>query len=217
MPFQPPPEFNGERLPPFMGGANASPATPGEIPAGMFDPRQYRSITIWAHDESAIPGKTYRYRIRYAIRSPVFKSNLVANPALAQEYALFSDWSEPTDSVTVPSRTSYFVNSGVRPGRDVVSFEVFTRYEGRTISKVFEVGPGDAIGGVDGEISYMTGWTVVDFRRDLRNSDETYFLLVDDEGNLDRRDFRTDQGKSEYRDLKGERDADNVAQGQATR
>jgi len=198
----------GVARPPAMGGA---PRVQGELPTGMFDPRDLQFITVWAHDESAVPGRTYRYRVRYVLRSPIYRSNLVEKADLAKEYALVSAWSDPTDDVTVPARTNYFVFSGVRPNRPVIGMEIFTRHEGKVVSKVFEVSPGDQVGGSDGDIDFTTGWVVVDFRRDLK-SDEIYVLLVDQNGNLDRRDFRTDQNKQQYRDLKQERD---VAQQQA--
>src|SRR5207248_5635336 len=36
------------------------------------------SIIMWAHDETAVPGKTYRYRARVKMKNPLYNTNALA-------------------------------------------------------------------------------------------------------------------------------------------
>src|SRR5206468_4021718 len=93
MPPQPP-------QPPVQPGQTAAPAIP---PLGPGD------VTMWAHDDSAQPGHTYRYRVRYLIRNPLFASHGATNPqSLAETFILESAWSDWTPSVNVKSDTNFF-------------------------------------------------------------------------------------------------------------
>ena len=67
-----------------------------------FDPAQLTvDVDVIAYDETAEPGKTYRYQMRYHILNPILGAiNLVKNPAQAQKFSLASnptDWTLPVD------------------------------------------------------------------------------------------------------------------------
>jgi hypothetical protein len=72
------------------------------------------AIRLWAHDLTAAPGKTYRYRVKLAINNPAFGRG-AALPPEQQDFARqpviwsrASGWSGP---VTVPADRYYFITS----------------------------------------------------------------------------------------------------------
>ena len=190
--------------------AAASPAAPADlaaqfpIPQGDFDPNLVTAdITGWAHDDTAEPGHTYRYMISYRIKNPIFGTNAAKNnPKLAAVFDLQSppgSWSKP---INVASTTNFFVYANSRPGAPSARFKVYRWQNGVERSHVFEVAPGDIIGGKDGDVDYNTGWTVVDLRfDDPHNPDSMTVLVMDPSGVLDRRDYNTDQTKDERKAL----------------
>ncbi len=71
-----------------------------------------QSISIWAHDLTVEPGKTYQYAVRLKLRNPLFgqassvaesQQQLASQPVVDSE---MSEWSEP---VFVPNLSEYFV------------------------------------------------------------------------------------------------------------
>ncbi|MGB9625946.1 MAG: hypothetical protein ACPMAQ_13915 [Phycisphaerae bacterium] len=65
----------------------------------------------WAHDLSAEPGRTYRYRLRIDVLNlySMFPRDL-ADPHDAEKTILASDWSEWSDPVTVQPDTIFFLS-----------------------------------------------------------------------------------------------------------
>ncbi len=139
--------------------------------------------TIWAHDITAVPGQTYRYRMRVRIYNPFFarKLNLMPSQAhLADELTLaseFSDWSNP---VKVPTPLEFFVteasvSSGIgSQGGPQANFEVYRFYDGVWRQAEFTARPGDRIGDLrrprrnqtGPTIDYSTSWFVLDIIED---------------------------------------------------
>lgn len=156
---------------------------------GVFDPTQLQNdIEILAHDDTVEAGKTYRYRLVYRIYNSLYDINVISKPEIAKQFAIASKQSEPTDPVTIPQRTNFFVKSITA---NEVKFDVFT-WEGVMKVKEVRAAPGDAIG--------KTAWSVVDIRHDSKKN-EPYVLLSDDGGNIQRRDFRADQDNPDYKNL----------------
>jgi hypothetical protein len=196
-----------------MPGAPGMPANvqanlpqPGvDYPSQEFEPSKWaqaKPIAIWAHDDTVKPGKTYRYKIRYKMKNPIWgANNVAANPALANQFALVSPDSDWTAPVTVPSLVNFFVATSKGPNSNTVRFEVFTFEGGQQHSEVFTVSPGDMIGGPKNGIDYTTKWTVVDYRDDPRTG-EAQIILVDENGNLTTRSYRADQQDKLYQQLK---------------
>src|SRR4029077_8098623 len=113
------------------------------------------SWVCWAHDWKAEPGKTYRYKVRYTIKSPVWRSSGVTKPAeLANEFSVVSLDSDWTKSVTVRSVTTfYFAATGLGAAR-TAQVDIW-RYEGGQLHHAkFTVSPGDAIGAEKEGIDY---------------------------------------------------------------
>lgn len=197
----------GER-PPEDG--NPPQAQAPQTPPGEFDPRETPDIVGWAHDDTVEPGKTYRYRIQYKIKSPVWNTTNMTKPQeLASTFVLESKFSEWGDPISVPSLTSFFV---IRPamGGDRATVQVFRWHGGATKQKSFDVSPGDAIGLKDGDVDFSTGWTMVDMRLDPR-TDERYVMLMDPAGRIQTRDFRSDQNNPERKKKEAEAAAATAA------
>jgi hypothetical protein len=190
--------------PPSAGGqAPGSLSAQFPIPAGEFDPNGLTNdITGWAHDATAEAGHTYRYMITYRIRNPIWNTNASKIPALVAQFDIRSPngvWSNP---VNVASTTNFFVYANSRQGASSARIKVYKWINGVERSHVFEVAPGDVIGGKDADVDFSTGWTVVDLRFDDPHSpDSTTVLVMSPAGVIDRRDYRTDQAKPELKAL----------------
>jgi hypothetical protein len=211
----PPPRIPGEMqapqagaaaigMAPGEGGVGGAPApVVGQLPTGDFDPSKFRDpIQVWAHDISVTPGKTYKYKMRYRIRNPLFGvSNVAKNPSLANVFALLSADSEWSKPVTVPAKTNFFVARNITGNATSVQFEVFKWEDGVQHADMFSAAPGDAIGGLKGNTDFTTDWTLVGFQADS-HSGETQILLVDKEGALMTRSARSDSVNPLYKTLK---------------
>jgi hypothetical protein len=178
---------------------------------GSIVPDALGNIDIWAHDETAQPGRTYRYRLRAVIYNPLFntantavdpKMNLVpylpgdlATAALDMEKS-WSDWSK---SVAIPTNLDMMlVSAQSLNGREVARFRVKRFQEGtfNEAPKAFEVAPGDTIGGLEkvvgikAPVDFTTNWTLVD----IRQAGGDYRVRIMDP-----------QGRMEMRTLAGDR------------
>ncbi len=140
-----------------------------------------RDPAIWFHDETVVPGKTYRYRLRVKIWNRyVGKRAELRDPADANKTVLVGDWSEPSDPILVYPRTHFFVRSRAFGDEPAVSCEVFTWHSGRWLRETFSARVGDIIGetkdvrlddGPDGRpvretVDFSTGAVVLDLRFD---------------------------------------------------
>jgi len=211
----------GDGLPPEMGGMEgqmpmgpqSNPAVQGvfPLPQGEFDPRAWvdpknpqpgtGELVGWAHDATAQPGKTYRYKVRYKMKNPIWgTANVAKPPTLAQEFALVSPDSAWTNEVKIPALTSFFVAT-VNPGGQSARVDVYRWQLGETHPATFTVSPGDSVGGTSKGIDFSTGYTVVDLRPDSRSGDY-YVLLIDSSGRMDTRDPKEDQKKPELQRMK---------------
>jgi hypothetical protein len=194
-----------------QGPVEGTSGQPGvDFPAGEFHPSEWinsDAIDVWAHDDTVAPGKTYRYRARYKIKNPLYMiQNIAKDPKDSNVFALVSDWSEWSEQVSVPRLTNFFVVSRPLQGRDTVRFDVFRWQDGIQQKESFDVGPGDAIGREMAGVDFGTGWRLVDVRPDAKGSD-TVAILVNDDGEIERRSFQSDQKDALYQKLKTEADA----------
>lgn len=179
-------------------------ATQFPIPNGEFDPSTLTETVLvgWAHDETVVPGKTYRYRIVYSIRSPIFNiTNVAKDPKLTEVFAVASTPSGWTDPLRAAGATSFFLAANPRRNAESVRFEIFRWQDGAQRMQSFEVFPGDQIGGTVSDVDYATGWTLVDVRFNPA-TEETFALVLSPGGQLIRRDFRSDSASEGYRKLK---------------
>ncbi len=113
----------------------------GDAPAPVFteptlavSDQTAAAVTVWSHDLTAQPGKTYRYQVRYWLGNPYYgnvdrlpeaQRDLAAAPALRSEA---SEWSEPA---TLEPDQVYFVTSaspvsyGALKGEAAATVEMF--------------------------------------------------------------------------------------------
>jgi hypothetical protein len=116
-----------------------------QVPVVVQSPQQ----VVWAHDalrNSVVSGKTYQYRMRLRLynRYCAFPSPL-ADPADAEKVVLATDWSEPTEPVTIKLDTEFFLAS---VSGERVRTDVFKWVEGNWLRQTFDVEPGEPIGGI---------------------------------------------------------------------
>ena len=177
---------------------------PGQAPA--------TNIVCWAHDETAAPGKTYRYRMRVIFKNPIWMTNgLAANPAMEAQFALdpanvngnqgWSDWSK---EIRVAPTTRYFFATAkqVLQAAAVVNATVaiFKREKGEWNMVTFTVAPGDSIGQPNNGVDYTTGDTLVDLRNEVRRGD-VRVITADQTGELRSSPLSAYQNDPEYKDL----------------
>jgi hypothetical protein len=192
-PFVPPaPILPGVRRPgvlPGRPGAKANVAvTPVVLGAGKFKVEQGMGpIRIIAHDDTVESGKTYRYKLRYRLFNPVYRGNAAA-PELTKVFALKATDSPWTKMFTTRPKVEFFLAAA---GRDRASFDTFQFKDGQVRkSTLTNLGAGDAIG--------PTGWSLVDAGG---TGDKAYALLMDDNGQVVRREPNTDKESDRYDEL----------------
>jgi hypothetical protein len=178
---------------------------------GNLIPDALGNVDIWAHDETAQAGRTFRYRLRAVIKNPVYDTkNIATDPKMAQAPYLpadlatgdlapstaWSDWSKP---VAIPTNVDMMlVSAQSLNGREVARFRVKRFQEGQIneAPKAFEVAPGDTIGGMEKvagvikPVDFTTTWTLVD----IRQTGADYRVRIMDP-----------QGRMEIRTLAGDR------------
>jgi len=131
-------------------------AAPSESVLSLLD-QTATSIGIWAHDITAKPGETYRYKMRVWITNPFFGNATALTDAqkeLASVAGLAGAESEWTADVTIAPATQYFVTSAREGGlgiggvgrsdsaADVEVYEFFYGYWRRGTGKLE---PGDQV------------------------------------------------------------------------
>jgi hypothetical protein len=139
-------------------------------------------ITFWAYDDTAIPGSTYRYRVRMGVFNPVAGTGEVRgeDKALANKVILWGAFSEVTNEVEIPKRLYFFpmnVNETTKSVDWMVSKYVmgywysdqFPTKRGEAIGKTAEVKPeseqtesGNTEAQIPEQIDYTTGAILVD-------------------------------------------------------
>jgi hypothetical protein len=158
--------------PSFSGGGN------GIDVATLQQPVQF-----WAHDETAAPGKTYRYRIRYSLFNPVHGApQLVKDPKLADTLYVTSPWSDWTAPVKVGERVKFWLAQNPNPRE--AKFDVYTWQDGTWKNRKEPVQPGDPIAG--------TQWVLVDLRQNARGGGMSALLVNSLSGVTEVRSYRRD-------------------------
>jgi len=190
---------------------------------GNLIPDALGNVDIWAHDETAQAGRTYRYRLRAVIKNPVYDTkNIATDPKMAQApylpavidtgdldaSAAWSDWSKP---VAIPTNVDMMlVSAQSLNGREVARFRVKRFQEGQIneAPKAFEVAPGDTIGGRE-KVSVSTPGanTGIAATKQIEVDFTTTWTLVDirQTGADYRVRIMDPQGRMEIRTLAGDR------------
>jgi hypothetical protein len=110
--------------------------------AGLKDP-----ILVWAIDDTAQPGKTYRYRMRVGLFNPVAGTGRVAERDVARkdQVILWSEFTPVTSPVAV-LRKVYFFPGSIQEQTRTASIEVARYLRGYWRTESFQVRPGETIG-----------------------------------------------------------------------
>ena len=169
-------------------GAVIPPAGPVVLTSGKFQVSDGMGpIRIIAHDDTVQPGKTYRYKLRYKLFNPVYRGNAAA-PELTKTFALSATDSPWTKTFTMRPKVEFFLAAA---GRDKASFDTFQFVNGQVRkSTLTNLTSGDAIGG--------TGWSLVDAGG---TGDKAYALMMDENGQVVRREPKTDKESDRYDEL----------------
>ncbi len=109
-------------------------------------------VAVWAHDITAFPGATYRYRARVVINNPMYGRNLQESQRpLAESSTMRSEWSEWSAPTTVDLPAYFFVTSADERSqlapRPWATAELFVFYYGYYRSAIVRAEPGDMIAG----------------------------------------------------------------------
>ncbi len=104
-------------------------------------------LLFWAHDDTAEPGGTYRYRIRLGVFNPVAGTDQFAERDMGNkdQVILWSEFSSVTDAVDIPKRL-YFFAKDVQEKTNTAVVEVARYALGYWRTEDFRVEPGEAIG-----------------------------------------------------------------------
>lgn len=108
-----------------------------------------KTVVFWAHDDTVVPGTTYRYRIRLGVINPVAGTSNISpdERKMNDQTILWSDFSEPTAEMAIPRREYFFVRD-FQESTGKASVEVDKFYLGYWRSDNFDVKPGELIGHV---------------------------------------------------------------------
>jgi hypothetical protein len=175
-------------VPARPGNRVVAPITPVVLGAGKFPISEGMGpIRIIAHDDTVQPGKTYRYKLRYKLFNPVYRGTAAA-PELTKIFALNAPDSAWSKTFTMRPKVEFFLAAA---GRDKASFDTFQFKDGQVRkSSLTNLAAGDAIGG--------TGWSLVDAGG---TGDKAYALLMDENGQVVRREPKTDKESDRYDEL----------------
>ena len=183
-----------------------NPATgtpPPAMTTAKFSPANSPDITVWAHDDTVEPGKTYRYALKYYLLNPVAGSKNLCKPeSLADIFWIespLSDWSVP---IRVDPDTNFYATA--ISGREGMKFDVFKWHNGLWQMETADVHPGDMIGNLDPrtKTDFTTGWTLVDIRLDPAGNDSNrIILLANNNGTVVRKELKLDKASPKYQDL----------------
>lgn len=182
-------------LPGYPAGSTGLPGDMGgSVPANFFNPLvKVTDDFIVAHDGTVKPDNSYRYYLQYRLINPLYGSDRYATKDVANQLALLSPGpdqdSAPTEKITIPSRMQIFVAAA----RDKdAHFSVFV-WAPNPKETVVVAEKGDAIG--------PTPWTLVDIRQDPLPPKQWYVLLVDPNGNVQRRDLSKDTSDPQQKEF----------------
>lgn len=141
----------------FDGAVGLDAAARRLLDAPVDSIESVESLTLWAHDVTARPGATYRYRVSVGVTNPLFgnTTNVAEQDteavALPASYSPVSDWSDP---VYVEPTTQMFVTGAAHPGlgasadpaqSPMASVELYHFHYGHWRRALVRLTPGDAI------------------------------------------------------------------------
>ncbi|NLK40608.1 MAG: hypothetical protein GX298_00960 [Planctomycetes bacterium] len=106
-------------------------------------------LLIWAHDDTAQPGQTYQYRIRFGVFNPIAGRDWFSEDQkhYKNQVVLWSDFGEPTPQlVSIPKMMHLFPLDVFAKDEGGVKVDVARYYLGQWRTNEFDVFPGQIIG-----------------------------------------------------------------------
>lgn len=112
------------------------------------DISRLQELVFWAHDDTAQPGSTYRYKIRMGVFNPIAGTDQFSrkDEAFKSNVILWSDFSGVTKAIGIPGRLYFFPQKVARRTDKSVTVEVSKKLLGKWYSEKFIVRPGEVIG-----------------------------------------------------------------------
>lgn len=135
-------------------GPEAPPAASSEtgVKKGLLEEGDHK---LFAHDITAEPGKTYRYRLRVVLNNPMYGRDIVLKKddqeqaKLAQSSMVSSEWTDWSDPVSVDRDAYWFItgtnNDQLRQNIPTARAEMFQFYYGFYRRAEVALEPGDPV------------------------------------------------------------------------
>lgn len=134
-------------------GADVPPSTSdGGLKKGLLEDENHK---LFAHDITAEPGKTYRYRLRVVLNNPMYGRDIVLKKddqeqaKLAESSMVSSEWTEWSAPVSVDRDAYWFItgtnNDQLRQNIPTARAEMFQFYYGFYRRAEVALEPGDPI------------------------------------------------------------------------
>jgi len=180
-------------------------------------------VTVWSHDITVQPGRSYRYRLKASLLNPLFKVAQVPAEQQKETFEKLTLWSaesEWSSHITIEPENHLFM-VGADSGRKSANIEVYGIFNGRRVYRAFESQPGDSIGAkvtmVDGgfqsHVNLQVDAVVVDIDfdapsgdRNLKPTTQKMIYLDQLSGSLFERTTIDDAANGFRKILKGEAD-----------
>ncbi|MBN1125317.1 MAG: hypothetical protein JXA82_09940 [Sedimentisphaerales bacterium] len=105
-------------------------------------------LFVWAYDDSMAQPGVYQYRMRVGVFNPILGKGWVVNNQadLNDQVFLFTEYTDPTEPITVEDREYFFPMQLVADARDTVEIKVARYHLGRWRTNDFTVHSGEPIG-----------------------------------------------------------------------
>jgi hypothetical protein len=105
-------------------------------------------LLFWAHDDTVVPGESYRYRIRLGVFNPIAGRDWFREDQkdCKEEPILWSEYSKVTEAVQVPLMMHFFPLEVAAKEEKGVKIKVAKFHNGKWRNEDFEVRPGEMIG-----------------------------------------------------------------------
>jgi len=107
-------------------------------------------LLFWAHDDTAVPGESYQYRIRLGVFNPIAGRDWFREDQkdYKEEPILWSGYSKVTETIDIPLMMHFFPLDVVAKEEKAVKIKVARYHNGKWRSEDFQVRPGEMIGKV---------------------------------------------------------------------
>jgi hypothetical protein len=105
-------------------------------------------LLFWAHDDTVVPGESYRYRIRLGVFNPIAGRDWFREDQkdYKDKPVLWSGYSKVTETVQAPLMMHFFPLEVVAKEEKGVKVKVAKFHNGKWRNEDFEVRPGEMIG-----------------------------------------------------------------------